>query len=73
MQTPTIVPVVSIVLFTRVVAKLPCDQAVRKLSKTGDSGGLKGLRPISAFDFSELNTSTTSGPMAKSASNMRTM
>ena len=56
MQTPTTVPVVRIVLLIRVVAKLPSVQAVGKFSKTGESGGPRGLRPISALDFSELKT-----------------
>jgi hypothetical protein len=54
-HTPTMVPTVRIVLFNMVVAKLPCTHALEKFSKSGESGGPRGLRPISASDFSELN------------------
>jgi hypothetical protein len=59
------------VLFTMVVEKLPWVHASGKFWKTGESGGPKGLRPISAFVLSELNTTTTSGSRAKSARIMR--
>jgi len=40
------------VLFTVVVEKLPWVHASGKFWKTGESGGPRGLRPISAFVLS---------------------
>jgi hypothetical protein len=70
-HTPTTVPTVRMVLFTMVVEKLPCVQALGKFSKMGESGGPRGLRPISALDFNELKAWITSGPRAKSVRRTR--